>query len=525
MVPSHLAAPRENRGLLAVPPLREVPTLVEANTSLLSKCGIELLGQPLAELRRLARDECRAASRRFFEALSLPAPNLEVGPLVVTGHQPELFHPGVWVKNFAVHGLARRTGGASVNVINDSDAAHRLSLRVPARLNEQWRAVEVPFDHRPAEGLPLEELRIQDEGLFATLDQAVAAASGGELPDMILPRFWDDVRRFSASQPFLWPRLAAARVQWEQNWGCSNGEAPLSALCDGEAFAWFACHFLSDLPRFVAVHNLALQEYRRVRRIRSRTHPVPTLRIDGDWHEAPLWVWTADDPRRKRLLVRRQHDVLLLRYGSTTFAHLSLASSKEMVRSWLEMKNAGWKLRPRALTATLFVRLFMADVFVHGIGGAMYDQLTDEIIRRFYGVVPPAFAVLSATLRLPLEVGAGAAESVNGLRRRRRELIWKPERFLEASNDSEARRLLAEKADWIATAPATRRGRRERWRKLRELTERLRGLLPAESLPNVDRQLEAAMAAEQSLAVARDREYGFPLHGERELRGLMERVM
>ena len=24
--------------------------------------------------------------------------------MVVTGHQPELFHPGVWVKNFAVAG-------------------------------------------------------------------------------------------------------------------------------------------------------------------------------------------------------------------------------------------------------------------------------------------------------------------------------------------------------------------------------------------------------------------------------------
>ena len=60
------------------------------------------------------------------------------------------------------------------------------------------------------------------------------------------------------------------------------------------------------------------------------------------------------------------------------------------------------KVRSRALTNTLFARLFLSDLFIHGIGGGKYDELTDDLIRRFYGIEPPEFLILSATRLLPL---------------------------------------------------------------------------------------------------------------------------
>src|SRR5437899_8846021 len=50
----------------------------------------------------------------------------------VAGHQPDLFHPGVWIKNFALHGLAKSYGSTPLNLIVDSDAAKTTSIRVPA---------------------------------------------------------------------------------------------------------------------------------------------------------------------------------------------------------------------------------------------------------------------------------------------------------------------------------------------------------------------------------------------------------
>src|SRR5258708_32291860 len=90
-----------------------------------------------------------------------------------------------------------------------------------------------------------------------------------------------------------------------------------------------------------------------------------------------------------------------LRVGGDGWPTLS-ADPGQAVQQWQSMDGSGYKLRSRALTTTLFARLCLSDLFIHGIGGAKYDELTDEIVRRFYGFEPPWYMVLSATLLLPL---------------------------------------------------------------------------------------------------------------------------
>src|SRR6185503_13399807 len=53
----------------------------------------------------------------------------------------------------------------------------------------------------------------------------------------------------------------------------------------------------------------------------------------------------------------------------------------------------------------MFFRLMLADQFVHGIGGGRYDQVTDDVISRFFEIDPPRFAVTTATLYFPAAVG------------------------------------------------------------------------------------------------------------------------
>ena len=62
-----------------------------------------------------------------------------------------------------------------------------------------------------------------------------------------------------------------------------------------------------------------------------------------------------------------------------------------------------------ALVTTLFARLVLSDLFIHGIGGAKYDQLTDELIRSFFGLAPPDYLVISATLHLAASTGRAVA--------------------------------------------------------------------------------------------------------------------
>ena len=59
------------------------------------------------------------------------------------------------------------------------------------------------------------------------------------------------------------------------------------------------------------------------------------------------------------------------------------------------------RLSPRALTLTTFLRMLVADNFVHGIGGGRYDQVSDDIIRNYFKLDPPAFSVTTATMFFP----------------------------------------------------------------------------------------------------------------------------
>jgi hypothetical protein len=45
--------------------------------------------------------------------------------------------------------------------------------------------------------------------------------------------------------------------------------------------------------------------------------------------------------------------------------------------------------------------MFIADNFIHGIGGGRYDQVSDTIIRDYFKLEPPAFAVTTGTLYFP----------------------------------------------------------------------------------------------------------------------------
>ena len=90
----------------------------------------------------------------------------------------------------------------------------------------------------------------------------------------------------------------------------------------------------------------------------------------------------------------------------------------------------GIKLRPRALITTMYARLVLSDLFIHGIGGAKYDELTDLIIRRFFGIEPPAYITATATFRLPIERPQVSLEDVRDSAQRIREARYRPEAFL-----------------------------------------------------------------------------------------------
>ncbi|MDE2507121.1 MAG: SDR family oxidoreductase, partial [Planctomycetota bacterium] len=151
MRPRRLRAPGEDGAVLADPPLGEAATLATANRARLDAWDHDFQGRRRSWLAVCARTRLLETARRHHDKFGLdlpatPLPDPSATPFVVTGHQPELFHPGVWVKNFATDALAGALGGAGVNLIVDNDIAKTAAIRVPTRNGEEIRAVRAEFD-------------------------------------------------------------------------------------------------------------------------------------------------------------------------------------------------------------------------------------------------------------------------------------------------------------------------------------------------------------------------------------------
>jgi hypothetical protein len=519
--------------------LAQTGELLHLNRQRLAEPVAEMLGRPWVQLRRQAQQAAVAAARDYHRRAGEPVPDYGDTSLLMAGHQPELFHPGVWVKNFALCGLARRHGVTPLNLIVDNDSVKTTALRLPARRDHEadssaaehspsWVVASVPYDYWTGE-VPYEERAVADEAMFADFAERALREMSGWPFVPLLPAFWAEARRQAERTPLLGKRLVAARRVFERHWGCHNLEVPVSCLARGEPFAWFVCHLLVNLRRFHASYNDCLHAYRRQYGIRSRHHPVPELAAEGDWLELPLWAWEAGHPRRGRLLARQTETHVELRVGAAPGPKLPCGPGggrADLVAAWRDLERQGLRVRPRALTNTLYARLLLADLFIHGLGGGKYDELTDTIIRRFYGFEPPRFLTLSATLLLPLPTCPAQPADRERLVHQLRDLECNPQRHLNDNHPEEpaAQELATAKRAWIARRPQDRHQRRQRFYELRTLTQRLRPYV-ADCQGRLRRELERCAEQLESNAVLRRRDYAFCLYPEAALRAFCTRFL
>ncbi len=525
MKPHRLRAPSTDGALLAEPPLAQAGARLAANAARFARWDHDFQGRSAGRLRAMARHQVFEQARRYLGRFGLDVPDRpdETAPLVVTGHQSELFHPGVWIKNFAAGAVAGKSGGVALNLVVDDDILKSASIRVPELGAERLSIRRVEFDEWAGE-VPFEELKVRDEALFTTFADRVHNVLGRAVPDPVIDAFWPHAMAFRDRTDRLGLRFALARRALEGAWGVHNLEVPLSTVCETEAFLWFAAHILAHLPRFQQIHNEALARYRSLYGIRSRHHPVPALGRDGEWREAPFWVWRAELPRRRPLMARQLARTMQLRaWGEAEpFLEIPLGPDREAccaVEQLQSLKAHGVRLRTRALTTTMFARYLLGDLFIHGIGGAKYDELGDAVAGAFYAIEPPSYLVLSMTLWLDLGTDPASPERLKSIERQLRGLTYNPDRNLGPAEPSDAtvRTAVEAKRQAVAGSTGTWSERLARYRAIRHANEALQPAVSAQR-DGLLEERQRLVTGLQRNALAHHREYAFVLHSEAHLR-------
>jgi len=179
----------------------------------------------------------------------------------------------------------------------------------------------------------------------------------------------------------------------------------------------------------------------------------------------------------------------------------------------------GTRIRPRALSTTIFARLVLSDAFIHGIGGAKYDEVTDQMIQNFYQVMPPAFMVVSATARLNLVKKIKTEAEVKVANQIARDIWWNPQRHAPAKPDSQWEALIVQRKNLLQLLGNTHSERKERYQKLRANLDGLRVWVQSMHQHKADhaKYMVEEFKVQQQL---QSRDYSFILHSEQKLKSL-----
>lgn len=525
-----LRTPRQHGGVLIEPGWSDVASLIEQNIGKLTGRHDDIQGRDLGDFREEARREVVAAAYEYTEGyLSLSGPRVaQPSRLLLAGHQPELFHPGVWFKNFALAHLSRQLGGVAggslaLNLVVDNDLARATSVRAPARRKEGLSVSRIRLD-RAGGDVPYEQRDVLDYSLFDSFPERVAETLRPWGVEPLVTRFWPSAQEAARRTRKLGLALAQARHQVEAAWGAETLELPMSVACDTWSFRWFASHLLAHLPRFREHYNQALRDYRHVHGIRSRSHPVADLDLQQDWLEAPFWIWSDEEPWRRPLFVRQAGKEVELTDRRQVVLRWPLVpegNADRAAEAWGAARRRGLRIRPRALVTTMFARLACGDLFLHGIGGAKYDQLTDEILRRFFGVEPPGYLTISATILLPVSRDDVTPEDVRRLEHCLRELRFHPEKH--APTTPEVLELAARKRDWIARQ-LPKGSRKERHQVIERTNLALQPLVEP-TRQQVIRELADLRERLQNTQVLGSREFSFCLFPESMLQSTFHELL
>jgi len=501
---SRLSTPADDGEVLVVPSPKDLVRAVRDNYLALKNANAAFLDSTVSACRRRTREKLIGR---------------DVATVIVIGHQPEFIHPGVWAKHIVAFRLAQAAGGVALNLVVDSDVPKKAALEIPAMEGERVQLVAVPI---PAlnRHLVYEQTPACTGEEINGWERSVRAVPGSRFDASLMPSFFAGIRQVGNPRDWV-EQMVGARQAMESEFGIRLDDRRVSDVALGP----WVVELLRNARRFAASYNRSLARYRAERGIRGGRHPMPDLLVDDRLCETPLWAYRDRGPRR-RVFVEEGDGILLLLAGGESMATIpgdALTSCAAVAD--VEKACDPWRIRPRALALTLWARLFLADLFIHGIGGAKYDRITDLLIDDYFGIAPPAMACVSATLHLGIPRHGLTAAGLRALRRDLRDRQWNPQRHVSPADDLEpllwGREAALRKSQRLREAePRNRRARREAFQVIRSASAEILRRRP-DLLHDRRRDLQEAISHLENDRLARGREYFFGLFDRQRLHELL----
>ncbi|MDG1838722.1 MAG: hypothetical protein P8I91_07970 [Phycisphaerales bacterium] len=363
--------------------------------------------------------------------------------LIATGHLPNVPHAGILAKYIAAQMLAEKAGGCVVNLVIDTGL-------------EAVGQLEVPIGNAPA------DLSVAFVSMLEECQGVLAIRPAARPVVFDVPQASAEVRAALETIQLAWPR-SEGRTASEQA-ACmvstllqehAPGMASVSAA--GLLETPLGLHMLDAIrhdPRAcVEAYNTA-----------AKLHPgvCKVLDTSGDI-ELPLWVVTGQTRRA----------------------------------AYVADLDSPANLQPRALVNTAIMRGSVADLFIHGTGGWLYDEIMESWMQNWLQWQLSPRLMVSGTVRLPQCDDASIQSSLANIRDDVRRERHDP---AGAVGQGQSR----EKKAWLAELAALPRGSDARRAAFQEMHKALHAAGDRNAVDHLS-------AARVSAKVASRRDWAFPL--------------
>jgi hypothetical protein len=529
--------PKNNKEIFIKPAYEDIPGLIDLNKERFKSYDFDINGIPFSGFRERVRSETLKKAGDYTEKIKSLCSKLNIAgtenlpciddayksgkDIIETGHSPILAHPGVLIKYGLVNSISKKVNGIGVNMVVDNDACHVNCLNIPD-INGLDSSVERIEFLSGLYNLAFEEIRYTDSTQLLSFKEGVLKALHN--PDMkksfedfanLLIKLSGEILGFS-------DLFTYARHVFLLKFGIGNLEVPVSIISETEPFLSFFLHITANARSFVDIYNTKLREYRRLKKISSKANPLPDLMEKGYVVELPFWIWGEGESRKDLYASVADNRRISIICGNKIVAHFdfgengnSSGNSSENLRKLKDLINTGIKIRPKAIANTMYSRIFFSDFFIHGVGGAKYDLVTDEIIREFFDVEPPAYAAVSATLHLPYKPFNVSNDDVIALKHAIKDMGYNPDKYAsgEIMEDAGMRSMVSEKRELIAGEAHNSEERHRAFDRIKELNALMKEKI-SPLIMEKEKELEDLEKKLRYNSIVTNREYPFCIYPE-----------
>lgn len=400
-----------------------------------------LAGSALQSLRTMARRRLVQSAEQFVQRLrdigqgsgllreppSLLSGDSDSTPIVMTGHQPVIFHSGLTFKYATTESFAADTGAIAVAVIIDTDEGDAGAFTFPeaasdsgAGSTQRMETAEATLGMAPS--LYMASLKKPSARIETEAQRVITGleSCGCSMASTYFRKVADQYASL-ATESMMEANLI---VRWNAGIGGRILELPLSAICGFPEVIRFFGEILSRPFEFAECYNETLSAFRTDQKIRNAANPFPNLQTSAEQCELPFWIVDRNAGIRSAVSIQTHgQDRTLV----TTAGAVSELIPGNEAATIFSLMIAGKHLIPRGALITASLRLLFSDLFVHGTGGGRYDRYTDTLIRRWWNVEPSPFAVASASRYLFAEQRQELSR-IQGIAGQLRDLQFNPQR-------------------------------------------------------------------------------------------------